>query len=766
MVNSNNKSRKGFPARAGGLAAAVAMALFAQGASAALSLHAVSELDESRPGSSDNPSTFARADEVTGNPQDVLHLVGNAEIRRGGSTLKADRITYTQETDEVEARGNVLLYKDSATFTGEEANYRIDAQSGEMPSTDYTFASRGLRGCADKAEFIDGTHVAMTNARITSCPKDSNSWWVELDRLDLDEGEETAIGRWASLHLGGVPVLGFPWFDFPIGQSRKSGILTPSLSMSTSKGVQFAVPYYWNIAPNYDYTIVPNIMTKRGVMLENEFRYLQENFSGKINYNWIYHDRERDRSRYGLHVEHRYSSGGFYAGVNYNKVSDDNFIDDFSGTLRESSENVLNQDFWMGYGQDFWTVNARVNKNQTLENHGYWKPYERIPQITFNAYKGNLYGIEYTGKIEATRFKHPNKNKPDGDRFVIDQAMSYPLRGSWWFMEPKARVIGTWYNLDDAHAVMGRTELDPHASRTLPVMSFDTGLIFDRETSWLGHAAEQTLEPRLYYAYIPYKDQSKLPVFDTTLSDLNIAQLFEESIFSGYDRVSEANQLTAAVTTRYLDSATGIEWFRGTLGQRFYFGDQKVGLYDIYSGQIQGERTNAKSDMLGSVGVRITRSLTADATLQYSSSDNRITRSLAGFRWNPKASSTVSLYYRYNYAPGDYYNNIKQVDLGFQWPITGDLYAVGRWNYSFNSKHPIEALGGFEYHGDCWTLRAVMQRYVTSTDKYDNTFFIQLELNGLGSIGTNPIGELRSGIPGYQNATPVPNATGRYEYYE
>lgn len=766
VKRSTAKSVKRISLRAGGIAAAVALALCAQSAQAAVSLRAVTELDESAAGQAENPSTYARAEQASGSPQDVLHLVGNAEIRRGGSTLKADRITYTQATDAVEAQGSVLLSRDGTTFRGEEASYRVDAQSGSMPQAEYTFENRGLRGCADSVEFVDGSHLTMSKATITSCPKDSNAWWVALDRLDLDQGDESAEGRWASLHLGGVPVLGFPWFDFPIGQSRKSGILTPSYSMSTSKGVQFSVPYYWNIAPNYDYTIAPNIMTKRGVMLENEFRYLQENFEGKINYDWLYHDRETDDSRYGMHIEHRYRRGGFQFGMNYNRVSDDDYVDDFSGTIRESSENVLNQDFWMSYGQDFWTASARVTKNQALENKGYWKPYERVPQLTLSAYKGNLYGIEYTGKVEATRFTHPSANRPDGDRFVIDQKVSYPLRGSWWFFEPKARWIGTWYNMDNGKPVAGDTVLKRHASRTLPILSADAGLIFDRETTWLGHAAEQTLEPRIFYAYIPYKDQSRLPVFDTTLSDLNIAQLFEESVFSGYDRISEGNQLTAAVTSRYLDSATGIEWFRGTIGERFYFADQKVGLEDFYTNTRQGVRTDSRSDLLGSVGMRITRSLTADATAQYSSSDGRFTRVYAGFRWNPRPSSTLSLYYRYNYAPGDFYNNIKQIDFGVQWPLTANLYAVGRWNYSFRSKHAIEALGGFEYHGDCWTLRAVMQRYVTSTDKYDNNFFIQLELNGLGSIGTNPISELQSGIPGYQNASPVPSVTGRYEYYD
>ena len=216
-------------------------------------------------------------------------------------------------------------------------------------------------------------------------------------------------------------------------------------------------------------------------------------------------------------------------------------------------------------------------------------------------------------------------------------------------------------------------------------------------------------------------ESDRLPVFDTTLSDLNITQLFQESVFSGYDRISQANQLTAALTTRYLDSASGIEWFRGTIGQRFYFDDQKVGIYDYYTNQLMGIRTDSKSDLLGSVGVRLTRTLTADGTVQYSSSEGRVSRAYAGFRWQPKRASAVSLYYRYNYAPNDTYNNIKQLDLAAQWPITDKLYVVGRYNYSFNKKGIIEALGGFEYHADCWTLRAVVQRYIISTNKYDNT---------------------------------------------
>ncbi len=753
-------------------AAAVLLALAAGSAqaSAQATLRSVSELDQSSQSEVTNPSTYVTADSVQGNPQDVLHLVGDAEIRRGGATLRGDRITYTQETDEVEARGDVRLSKDGATFTGEEASYRIDAQTGNMPNADYVYAVRNLRGCADSVEFLDGSHVTMENARVTSCPKDSNAWWIDLDRLDIDEGDLTAEGHGAVLNIAGVPVMGFPWFEFPVGQNRKSGFLTPTLGYSTNKGLHVAVPYYFNLAPNYDYTLTPNVLTKRGLMLQNEFRYLQPNYSGTLNVDWMPDDKDYGKRRYGLHFSHNYARNSFYAGVNYNRVSDDDYISDFSGNIRESSENVLTQDFWAGYSKEenFWNASLRVTKNQTLKSSsGINEPYERVPQFTFSTYKGDLGGLEYIGKIEATHFTHKHKNRPDGNRFVIDQGVSLPLRGPYWFIEPKARWIGTWYSMDDSNPALGTIPLSHSASRSLPILSVNSGLIFERENaSWFGAQAEQTLEPQLFYAYIPYRDQSKLPVFDTTVSDLNITQLFQESVFSGYDRISEANQLTAALTTRYLDSESGIELFRGTIGQRFYFSDQRVGLYDYYTNAVTGTRTDSHSDLLGSVGVRLTKSLTADGTVQYSSSSKRVSRAYAGFRWNPRRSATVSLYYRYNYAPNDTYNNIKQLDFGVQWPLTERLYAVGRYNYSFRRKEEIEALGGFEYHADCWTLRMVMQRYLTTSNKYDTSYFIQLELNGLGSVGTNPVSELRESIPGYQTSSPVPDVTGRYEYYD
>ena len=305
------------------------------------------------------------------------------------------------------------------------------------------------------------------------------------------------------------------------------------------------------------------------------------------------------------------------------------------------------------------------------------------------------------------------------------------------------------------------------------MFSLDAGLVFDRDAVWFNREAYQTLEPRVYYAYVPYRNQDDLPVFDTTIADLNFATLFSENIFSGYDRVSEANQLTSALTTRYIDKTSGLELFKASVGQRNYFSDQRVNFYTPGDTQMRESplRTDVRSDLLASVGARLTRSITSDVSGQYSSAMSRWVKAKAGVRWQPRPMSLVGLYYRYNYSSErdytDYQNDyIKQIDLAVQWPITNRLFGLFRYNYSLLQDKPIEMIGGVEYLHDCWTLRFAAQRYTTTSNNDETNFFLQLELNGLGSIGTSPLSELQRNIKGYQTTTRVPDKIGQYDYYE
>jgi len=522
--------------------------------------------------------------------------------------------------------------------------------------------------------------------------------------------------------------------------------------LSSTLGTDIRTPYYFNLAPNYDYTLTPRTMTRRGVLLENEFRSLDPRQRATLLYDVIAKDREFGESRDFRAVRYEHAApGGFGLGINYNRVSDDRYFVDFASNIVDTSNKVLPQDGFVSYSRPYWSTAVRVTKNQTLQDpdptQTVAKPYERIPQVTVNGYIAEWRGFEAGVGLEATRFAHPTFEP--GDRYLADLRAAYPILAPGWFVVPRARASSTTYNLDSRFR-----PLDDSPTRTMPILSLDTGLIFERDLAWFGRAAQQTLEPRLFYAYIPFRDQSNLPNFDSALADLNYAQLFTENIYSGSDRISEANQLTAALTTRVLDDETGAERLRATIGQRYYFADQRVTL--------PGEtpRTNNSTDVLAALSAQLGRSWAIDLAAQYAAERSEFVRATAGTRWQPRRASVLSAYYRYQT------DGISQIDLSGQWPLSANWYAVGRFNYSLEDKRLIDAISGFEYQQDCWLVRFVVQRFATTATTRTTNFYVQLELNGFASVGTSVANLLKRNIPGYQALNPLPREPGRFEFYE
>ena len=731
-------------------------------------LDSVRSLDPALGAPSNDAASFIEADRMEGSADDELHLCGDAQIRRGGTVLSADRITYRHADDTVQANGNARVARQGASFSGPSMLFRITSRSGEMPDAEWEYAPRGLRGCAKNIKFLSGDTTTMEDVTITTCRRDDEAWFIRMNELEIDEYDQSASGTGATLHFQGVPILGSPWFAFPISNQRRSGFLTPTYGMSSTRGVDLSVPYYFNIAPNYDYTLTPRIMTKRGVMMGNQFRFLLPNVEGELNLDYLPNDREYDDDRYGLRFEGEYRRDKLGFKVDYNRVSDDSYISDFSGNIRESSESVLPQEYTLTYDETYWNTFLRVTKNQTLDIEDLdTEPYERVPQFLWRGHTGDFNGFELETVLEATRFQHTRSDYVDGSRFVFHQMVSYPLAGPGWFITPKAHFLATSYDLDSRAYINNTTP-----GMTVPTLSLDAGLVFERDSTWFGRDAYQTLEPRIFYAWTPYRDQSEIPIFDSTFAHLHFTTLFTENVYSGYDRVSEANQLTAVLSTRYIDRKTGLELFRASVGQRQYFNDQRVTFpegspYYWYrdNGRVVGEQ-EVRSDLLASVGARLTRNVTSSAAAQYSSAQNRFVKINAGLRWMPKPMSLMGLYYRYNYSPDDAYNHIKQVDFAMQWPLTERLYGLFRYNYSLRGSKPLEVIGGLEYHHDCWIFRAVAQRYTTTSNEEETNFFLQLELSGLGSIGNNPLSELQRNIKGYQTRTSAPMTSAPYDYYE
>jgi LPS-assembly protein len=705
-----------------------------------------------RPPAGQQPTgtTFARAEKIEGTIEDRIVLEGDAEIRREGSVVRGDRITYTQASDEVKVEGHARIFREGAVFAGPRLDFRIEAQTGTMPNANFTYAPRRGRGGASLIEFLGNQQARMTQARFTTCAPGDEAWWIQAEKIEFDGIEESATASTAKLYFQGVPILASPILGFPVGDRRRSGFLTPSFGLSSTLGTDIRTPLYWNIAPNYDYTIAPRVMTKRGVLFENEFRFLQPTMRGTLVYNTIPKDREFDGSRDQTSVRYEYASPkGFAGGINYNRVSDDNYFVDFSESILGSSNKVLPQDAFVSYGQAYWTSALRVTKNQTLQDPlaPVTPPYERVPQATLNGYIADWRGFEASALVDGTRFDHPTLE--NGDRYVVDGRVAYPWLAPGWFAIPRARVISRAYSLDPVlHPG------DANRTVTTPILSFDSGLIFDRPVTWFGRNAQQTLEPRLFYTYIPYRAQNDLPNFDSALAELNYSQLFSENIYSGYDRVAEANQLTLALATRILDDETGAERLRAAVGQRYYFSPQRVTL--------PGEtpRTGDATDLLAGVTAQLGQSWAIDLAAQYSTEGSELVRATAGARWQPRRASVISAYYRYR--AGD----IDQIDLATQWPLSDRWYAVGRFNYSLKDKQVIDALAGVEYKADCWVVRVATQRFATATNQATTNIYVQLELSGLTSVGTNAAKQLQRNIPGYQMLNPLPRQPGRFDYYE
>ena len=695
-------------------------------------------------------ATYARALRMSGEVDERIVLEGEAEVRRSGTVLRGDRIEYSVPDDEVTVTGRARVFRDGAVVTGPSLKLRVDSQTGSMPDASFSYAQLGGRGRCTLIEFLGEDKTRLENATYTTCAPGDDSWWVKANRLEIDRAEEVATGSGTSIHFLGVPIFASPYFQFPLGDRRRSGLLTPSFGINSKLGFEGTLPFYWDIAPNLDATITPRIMQRRGLLLQNEFRYLEPTFRGTAQFDLIPDDAVFGGSRQLASLRHEYVNPiGLVGGINYNHVSDDRYFADFSRSIVAASQSVLPQEAYVGFNRTYWNTALRVTKNQTLQDPlaPVVKPYERVPQLTVNVRNTDLRGFDIALAVDATQFDHPALET--GSRLVLNPGVSYPWLAPGYFVIPKLQWNATMYSLDPA--------VHPGAARpvrSLPVASLDSGLVFERDTRWFGDASVQTLEPRLYYAYIPFRDQSTLPNFDSALADFNFAQLFTENVFVGGDRIGEANQATAALASRILDPASGVERLRVLIGQRFYFGAQRV----VLPGG--AARTGRASDILFALSGSLANHWTTDIALDHSTEQGSLVNANATVRWQPRPASALSVAYRYTAGQVD------QIDVAAQWPLSARWYGVGRANYSRLDSRWVELLGGFEYKADCWVFRLAAHRFVTATQTATTTFFFQLQLNGLASIGTSPIEQLRRNIPGYQVINPPPREPGRFDIYE
>ncbi len=746
-------------------------------------------LEEKPPeGEANLPPTFVFGDNVTGRPDLDTAIEGNAELRRGPTAIRADRIELYQPTDMLNARGNVHVSSSGNQFRGPELQLKLDTFEGYFAQPSYRFLSNGGNGKAGRIDFINDKVLVARNANYTTCERNNEATWEPawiLTGTSFKFDQETEVGEatGAVLRFKGVPILAAPSISFPLSDKRKSGLLPPTFNVDTTSGFMVNQPYYLNIAPNMDATFSPTLMSKRGLDLGTEFRHLAKDYTGRVRASYMPNDKLRGRDRWSYVVEETGTvrTGTPYLGnlgfnVNLNHASDNDYWKDFPRSSTFLVQRLLSSDASVSWGYGYLSGYARALTWQTLQDplSPIVPPYNRLPQLTLtysrlNAPVAGAGGFDYSLTTDFTKFSADRllTKQPNSSRAVAIAQISRPWVSPGWYVTPKLQLHSTAYRFDSALADGTLSK-----SRVVPTFSIDSGLQYERKTSYFGRAFTQTLEPRAFYVRTPYRDQSLLPNYDSGLNDFNFATVFSENAFVGNDRISDANLLTLGVTSRLLDPDTGAEKVRFGAAQRLRFANQNVTL----PGGLPV--TDRISDLLFGTTINWIPQWSVDATVQYNPKLKKSERSSIGVRYNPGDYRVVSAAIR------EQRDVSKTVDVGWQWPLNdfwgdkgkdlgpgrgqggGRYYSVGRLNYSVIDKKLVDAIVGVEYDGCCWIGRVVLQRSQNTLVASNTRILFQLELVGFSRLGVNPLNTLKQNIPRYQYLRDQVTAPSRFTNYD
>lgn len=677
--------------------------------------------------------TYIQAMRIQGHKDAEVEAFGDAELRQWGQVLFADHLIYRQPEDEVFADGKVRIEQKADITEGDELRFKLGDKQGYMKPAEILLGEQlpPGRGSAAKLLFQGENHYRLEQTQYTTCPIGDDDWFLRASELNLDRTTQVGTAYNAHVVFKGVPILYSPWMTFPLTRDRKSGFLAPSFGSTGRSGGEFTLPYYWNIAPNRDATISARVMQKRGLQLDNELRYLDTSYAGKANVEFLPNDQLLGFNRYFFSLNHNQGlAPGLSGALNIQKASDDNYFRDLGTQLADTSQIILPREGTLNYNFGGWGVTARAQTFQMLQDPSapVTPPYHRTPQLLLNGISRDMRGTDLALTGEYVNFTHPSLL--NGQRLTFYPSVSLPLAEPYGYLTPKLGWRTTRYTLGQ------NTAGQPDATVSLPVFSVDGALYFERDTALFGKSYQQTLEPRLYYLNVPYRDQSRIPNFDSSEADFSYAELFSENRFNGGDRFNDANHLTLALTSRLLDAESGQERIRATVGQRYYFKEQQVTLNTTAS-------TDTTSNFLALLSGNLSSKWSLDSGWQYNPGQKLTEKASIGARYQPEIGKVLNMGYRYTREA------LKQIDISTQWPISRRWYGLARWNYSMLDSKMLEGLAGVEYNAGCWAFRAVLHSYSTATEQRNNAIFFQLELNGFGQIGSNPFDVLRQNIYGY-----------------
>lgn len=721
---------------------------------------------------------YMEGDRMQGHSERETEALGNARARSRGQAIAADWLRFDARYNELTAIGNVRLEQGAYAVDGVRLRYDFDTERGVMERANYFVNPRATgnlpiapaigststssnarlamsgRGMADRIVFEGPGQFRAQQASFTTCEPGVEDWNIRSKDLQIYQDQGVGVARNATVEFKGTPIFYAPYFSFPLHQERKTGFLAPHFGSTSTSGFEATTPFFWNLAPNYDLTITPRALSKRGVQFRNDFRYLQPTYKGELHYEVLPEDRAADRTRQLLSLRHTQTfSNNWTSTLDINKVSDAKYFTDLSTSVGLTSQTYLTRQGTLSYGGGWgnggiYTLTGLIQGWQTLQTDPLaplTPPYSRRPQVTLVAQRFNTLRGDFNFEGNYADFYHPTL--VNGKRIVAYPSMTFPWQTAAAFVTPKIGLHSTRYIIDQ------KTSTLPDSTRVVPTFTTTAGLNFERKANIFGNNFLQTLEPMAYYVYIPYRDQSNMPNFESGLQDINFASIFSENQFSGHDRINDANQLTLGVRSRLISPDTGFEVIRAGLAQRYYFEGQRVTL----PGVAPRSNSSTRSDLLGVVSGVIAPKLTMDLGWQYNTDSRQTQRTTIAARYQPEPGKLLNLAYRQSIA-----SSIRQWDMSAQWPIARGWSAVARWNYSVQDRRTLEAVGGMEYDGGCYVVRVVANRISTATSAANTAFFVELELNGITRVGSNSLDLLRRNIAGYTRHDPYAARPSEY----
>jgi len=680
------------------------------------------------------------ADRIESTLNESTRFSGNVELGRGGLRLFADEAIYNQMDNSLDASGHIFLHKQSGeTVVSPQLRYEIDTERGVAEDAQFAFAENAARGNAKSIRFEGRDVLKFESVRYTPCPPGRDDWFLKAGDLTIDKASQAGTAHNAVIEFMQVPIFYSPYFSFPLTEERKSGFLAPRIGQATNTGFSLILPYYFNIAPNYDDTLTARAMSKRGLQAVNEFRYLGSSYSGKFDVEYLPNDRETNTDREAVYYKHSQSLSPLWnTSADIAWVSDKTYLTDLGIGLIQSSTTALPSNLRLDYGGSIWRFTGRLSTYENLDTTiaSSDLPYQRLPQLLLS---GELPAgpnrPHYALASEWVYFYRPGDvatgQQGNAQRFDLLPSISLPLRTEYLYFTPYLGYRFTSWQLD-------YNTVDTTPERGISIFSVDSGLTFERESNLFGSPYTVTLEPRVYYVYIPYQNQDSLPVLDSAVPVFDFYNFFRANRFVGADRVGDANQATFAVTSRFLLPGSGSEQARVSLGQIQYYADQRVNLPP-------GTVTQTTSDTIGEIYARLGQPWYLRSSMQWDNKQHETRASTLYLHYRPAADRIVNFGWRYNNTSSATNGFDEQFDISAQWPLSTRWTGVARWNYSLPDSTTILAYAGFQYTSCCWAVRAAGRHYINQDGSVNNGVLFEFELTGLAKMGEAPETPVKQG---------------------